>query len=170
MATLREVRCSVGEYAGDGQEEKRMSLPCQLNMLLKDADRGGKHQYLEEDEHGLACMTDDTRPLLVLFDCETTWLSIYTYHITDIGTRVLNPPVHLPFPLLSGLSVPFLPLVTKYNNITLPATRQPATSLPPLVPSARTILFFIYKQTGSFQSHSIPQKVSPSRSGFCALY
>ena len=42
----------------------------------------------------------DSHPLLVLFDCETTGFSIYADHITDIGAKVLNPPVpvdHLTF-------------------------------------------------------------------------
>ena len=59
-------------------------------------------------------MTDDSRPLLLLFDCKTTGQSIYSDHITDIGAKVLNPPVPVHAPCLSGLDEPFLPLVTRY--------------------------------------------------------
>ena len=38
-----------------------------------------EHQESEEDEDGdSGCVVDDFRPLLVLFDCETTGLSIYS--------------------------------------------------------------------------------------------
>ena len=60
-----------------------------------DADPGEEYQYSEEDEDedGSKCDRDDSRPLLILFDCETTGLSIYADHITDIGAKVLSPPV-----------------------------------------------------------------------------
>ena len=63
MATLRGVGCSVGEYAGDGQGEED-DPPMPVEHATEDADLGGEHQYLEEDEDGSACMTDDSRPLL----------------------------------------------------------------------------------------------------------
>ena len=104
MATLRGVGCSVGEYAGDGQGEED-EPPMPVEHATEDADPEVEHQYLEEDEDedGSACMTDDSRPLLVLFDCETTGLSIYSDHITDIGAKVLNPPVPVHAPTFSTL-------------------------------------------------------------------
>ena len=76
-----------------------------VEHATEDADPEVEHQYLEkdEDEDGSACMTDDSRPLLVLFDCETTGLSIYSDHITDIGAKVLNPPVPVHVPTFSTL-------------------------------------------------------------------
>ena len=41
------------------------------------------------------CEGDDSCPILILFDYETTGLSIYADHITDVGAKVLNPPVPL---------------------------------------------------------------------------
>ena len=104
MATLRGVGCSVGEYAGDGQGEED-EPPMAVEHATEDADPEVDHQYLEEDEDEdrSACMTDDSRPLLVLFDCETTGLSIYSDHITDIGAKVLNPPVPVHVPTFSTL-------------------------------------------------------------------
>ena len=104
MAILSGVRCSVGEYAGDGQGEED-EPPMPVEHATEDADPEGEHQYLEEDEDedGSACMIDDSRPLLVLFDCETTGLSIYSDLITDIGAKVLNPPVPVHAPTFSTL-------------------------------------------------------------------
>ena len=101
MATLRGVGCLVGEYAGDGQGEED-EPPMVVEHATEDADPEVDHQYLEEDEDEdrSAWMTDDSRPLLVLFDCETTGLSIYSDHITDIGAKVLNPPVPATFSTL----------------------------------------------------------------------
>ena len=89
-----------------------------VEHATEDADHEGEHQYLEEDEDedGSACMTDDSRPLLVLFDCKTTRLSIYSDHIMDIGSKVLNPPVPVHAPTFSTLREPFLPLVTKTQH------------------------------------------------------
>ena len=104
MATLRGVGCSVGEYSGAGQGEED-EPPMPVEHATEDADPEVEHQYLEEDEDEdrSACMTDDSRPLLVLFDCETTGLSIYSDHITDIGAKVLNPPVPVHVPTFSTL-------------------------------------------------------------------
>ena len=104
MATLRGVGCSVGEYAGDGQGEED-EPPMPVEYATEDANPEVEHQYLEEDEDedGSACMTDDSRTLLVLFDYETTGLSIYSDHITDIGAKVLNPPIPVHVPTFSTL-------------------------------------------------------------------
>ncbi len=47
------------------------------------------------DEAGDSPVIGDSRPLLVLFDCKTTGLSIYVDHITDIAAKVMNPPITL---------------------------------------------------------------------------
>lgn len=36
---------------------------------------------------------DNAQPLLVLYDCETTGLNIYTDHIIEIAAEVINSPV-----------------------------------------------------------------------------
>ncbi len=41
--------------------------------------------------------------LLIFYDCETTGLSIYNEHITDVGAKVVAPPVPLETPTFSSL-------------------------------------------------------------------
>ena len=60
-----------------------------LRMAREDGDSG--------------CVVDNFHPLLVLFDCETTGLSIYSDHITDVVAKVLSPPVSVPLPTFSSL-------------------------------------------------------------------
>ena len=64
-----------------------------------------EHQYAVEDEDDGddKCEVDGTRPLLILYDCETTGLSIYSEHITDIAAKVVDPPVQLGAPTFSSL-------------------------------------------------------------------
>ena len=64
---------------------------------LQQNSQGG-----EDEAHG-SCVVSDCNPLLVLFDCETTGFSIYADHITDIGAKVLNPPVPVDHVTFSSL-------------------------------------------------------------------
>ena len=78
MVALRDVGCSVGEYVRE------------MMVILRDGN-----QNLDDDDSGSA-NDGNSHPLLVLYDCETTGLIVYADHITDIGAKVLNPPVPLP--------------------------------------------------------------------------
>ena len=51
----------------------------------RDADSGNESMEVSSD--------DNTRPLLFLYDCETTGLSIYNEHIIEIATVVVDSPV-----------------------------------------------------------------------------
>ena len=100
METLRGVGCTVGEYAGDGREETDMS-EC---MVMDNPAKADPVDSLDEQEDG--CMpssADYSRPLLVLYDCKATGLSIYSDHITDIAAKVMNPPVAVPSATFSSL-------------------------------------------------------------------
>ena len=51
----------------------------------------GNNQHSEEDEdedeYVEASETDDSHPLLIMFNCEMTGFSIYSDHITDIAAK-----------------------------------------------------------------------------------
>ena len=99
MATLREVS-HVGEYVGEGRGDIEQGDELQQNLEGDESEADGSF------------VVGDSQPLLVLFDCETTGFNIYTDHITDIGAKVLNPPVssvdHLTFSSLvkTGKNIP----------------------------------------------------------------
>ena len=103
---LRGAGGTVGEYAGDGQGEAESAIliPEAVGDPV-DADPGFDCQQSEEDEDGdgdESC-SDDSHPLLILFDCETTGLSVYSDHITDIGAKVIAPLYLQVYPLSPAL-------------------------------------------------------------------
>ncbi len=46
------------------------------------------------------CEAEHTKPLIILYDCESTGLSIYRDHITEVAAKVIKgagtPPTHPP--------------------------------------------------------------------------
>ena len=98
MATMRGLGCAVGDYVGDGKGDTENELPA-VDLDMVDADAFGVDQSLDEEEGSPV----DAHPLLILFDCETTGLSIYNEHITDIAAKVINSPVDLSAPTFSSL-------------------------------------------------------------------
>ena len=84
METLRGVGCTVGDYVGDGQGELESTSET-VDTGPVDVDPVDDHQHSEEDEdedeYVDASGTDDSHPLLIMFDCETTGFSIYSDHI-----------------------------------------------------------------------------------------
>ena len=104
MSTLRGLGSAVGEYVGDGQGETERSASSSSPSVDVDfvgAELGVDDQSsLDETEED---SSDDAHPLLFLFDCETTGLSIYTDHITDIAAKVISSPVPLTSPTFSSL-------------------------------------------------------------------
>lgn len=94
MATLRSVGCTVGAYVGDGRGEEEVCESAPVSSM--DIVPGIQYVVSGDESMEQDCQElDGTRPLHFLFDCETTGLSIYADHITDIGAKVLNPPVPL---------------------------------------------------------------------------
>ena len=106
MERLRGAGGTVGEYAGDGQGEAESAIviPEAVGDPV-DADPGFDCEQSEEDEDGNGdeSGSDDSHPLLILFDCETTGLSAYSDHITDIGAKVIASPVTPSVPTFSSL-------------------------------------------------------------------
>ncbi len=103
MGTLRGVGCVTGEYAGDGKGEADDPESSATASAL-DADPVVELLHSEEDEDdGSSSAMSESHPLLILYDCETTGLSIYTDHITDLGAKVIQPPLPVPNPTFSSL-------------------------------------------------------------------
>ena len=105
MVTLRGAGCSIGEYVGNGEGEANETASAPAADGPVDTDPVDECQYSEgeDNKENEICEFDDSHPLLVLFDVETTGLSIYVDHITDIGAKVLDPPVSLTAPTFSSL-------------------------------------------------------------------
>jgi len=108
MAALRGAGCAVGEYVGNGQGEatdtgdtEQLTSVEALEELPGDLDEfpGDDEQPTEDEESCVA----NSKPLFILFDCESTGFSIYSEHITDIAAKVFLPPVTLGEPTFSCL-------------------------------------------------------------------
>lgn len=92
MGALQGLGSAVGEYYGDGQGEcygmaeamdsVAQAVVCDDSGLVEDL-------LLEQNEDS----SDDAQPLLFLYDCETTGLSIYNDHIIEIAAEVVDCPV-----------------------------------------------------------------------------
>ncbi len=91
MTSLRDVS-HVGEYTGDGRGDASED---DSHIDADPGDENLQNSGRDDDDDDGSLVVDDSRPLLVLFDCETTGLSIYADHITDIGAKVMNSPVPL---------------------------------------------------------------------------
>lgn len=102
MATMCGVGCAVGEYVGDGQGDKenvaQATTSADLDLDAVDADQGKEDESGSDGEDGV-----DGSPLHIFYDCETTGLSIYSEHITDIAAKVVACPVPLTDPTFSSL-------------------------------------------------------------------
>ena len=91
MEVLQALGNTVGEYAGDGQGEAEADSAGDVVADLDDigADSGIDDLSMEHSEGS----SDDAQPLLFLYDCETTGLSIYNDHIIEIAAELVNCPV-----------------------------------------------------------------------------
>jgi len=90
--------CAVGEYIGDGKGESDSAPEIQaVGVENMEADLT-VDQSLEGEEDS----TDNAHPLFIFYDCETTGLSIYNNHITDIAAKVVTS-VPLTDPTFSSL-------------------------------------------------------------------
>ena len=101
METLRGLGSAVGEYVGSGQGEVESDVQetASVNLDFVDAELEVDDQLMGNEEDS----DDDRHPLLILYDCETTGLSIYNDHITDIAGKVIASPVPLSKPTFSSL-------------------------------------------------------------------
>lgn len=83
MEALQGVGNVVGEYVGDGQGECEDTSQAVVGFDSVGADIDGTVEQMEISSH-------DASPLLFLYDCESTGLSIYNDHIIEIAAEVAN--------------------------------------------------------------------------------
>ena len=102
METLRGVGCTVGDYAGDGRGEIEVPVDTAVDDMV-DTEPMELQFSTEDKEDGSSGDMDESRPLLTLFDLETTGFRVYSEHITDIGAKIINSPVPIPNPTFSSL-------------------------------------------------------------------
>ncbi len=86
---------------GDGQGESSTTEV----LTPVDANVAGQ-RHNDQSQNGKEVNSGKARRLLIFYDCETTGLSIYSEHITDIGAKVVDSPVPLKMPTFSSLVAP----------------------------------------------------------------
>ncbi|KAF3980752.1 MAG: hypothetical protein HFP76_00470 [Methylococcales symbiont of Iophon sp. n. MRB-2018] len=91
MEALQGSGNIVAEY-GQGEMEGEMEDEVSMNAFLADV-MADADLHVEEVDDQCATSSGNAHPLLVLFDCETTGLSIYHDHIIEIAAEVLECPV-----------------------------------------------------------------------------
>ena len=94
MTSLAGLGEAVGEYSGHGQGEQE--YPTQLDQDGESDDEDSMETCDTNSE------TSDTKPVHI-FDIETTGLSIYNDHITEIGAKVVGMPSQLISPSFTSL-------------------------------------------------------------------
>ena len=83
MEQLRCAGATVGEYVGNGLGETECTDPETEDKCDDNTEPGvDDHHECEDDSH----------PLLLFYDCETTGFSIYSEHITEIAAKVVGVP------------------------------------------------------------------------------
>ncbi len=105
MGTLRGVECVTGEYVGDGQGEAdktESAIDASTNVLDSELQYIADDAAEQDDEDESSGDVSESRPLLILYNCETTGLSIYSDH-TNLGAKVIQPPVSVPNATCSSL-------------------------------------------------------------------
>lgn len=86
MERLKVLGHTVGEYVGDGQGEREDT--CTDDHTDADQVPEDEDNEAENDDS-----SDDAHPLLFLYDCETSGLSIYNEHIVEIAAMVVGVPL-----------------------------------------------------------------------------
>ncbi len=91
-----ELEVQLGSMLGKARGNLTVSVtPMSTDLDVVDANP----QSLDDDKDS----SDDAHPLLIFYDCETTGLSIYSDHITDIAAKVVASPAPLSEPTFSSL-------------------------------------------------------------------
>ncbi len=87
-------------YVGNGQgEDEATTCDGPTEDDLPDVEHGYQYPATTNNE----CDIDHKKSLTIIYDCETTGLSVYREHITEIAAKVVNPPVPLSNPCFSSL-------------------------------------------------------------------
>lgn len=97
MEAMKGLGSAVGEYIGDGKGESEEPPAVDVDV----SNTGDLEADVSEDEED--DRVNDAQPLLIFYDCETTGLSIYNDHLTDIAAKVIGSPVPLNNPTFSSL-------------------------------------------------------------------
>ena len=87
MEALQGVGNIVGEYVGDGQGEVESESMKEVVVDISTDSGVDLSMELTEDS------SDNAKPLLFFYDCETTGLSIYNDHIIEIAAQLVDCPV-----------------------------------------------------------------------------
>ncbi len=104
MSHISEAGCSTGDYVGHGRGEDDLAAdpPILSSVDELEVDRDLDNQSpLAEDV--VECEAEHTKPLIIADDCESTGLSIYRDHITEVAAKVINCPIQLSNPSFSSL-------------------------------------------------------------------
>ena len=97
MEALGSLGHAVGEYVGGGQGD--LEPEWTEDPDDDDAEIAGDAGDADDDDETAEDSSDQAHPLLFIYDCEATGLSIYDDHITEIAAKVVGVP-------LSSLSQP----------------------------------------------------------------
>lgn len=89
MEALQTNGSVVSEYVGDGQGEEAEDVSQPVQHDVEYADPGVDDLLMEQGEES----NENAKPLLFLYDCETTGFSMYHEHIIEIAAEVFNPPI-----------------------------------------------------------------------------
>lgn len=89
MEALAAAGKEVGEYVGNGLGETERPTAVSEDVDTVSADSDVSEEEEEEDS------SENTKPLLIFYDCETSGLSINNEHIIEIAAKVVNPPCQL---------------------------------------------------------------------------
>ena len=91
MEQLCCAGATVGEYVGNGLgETERTDSDDKCDEDIEANEVDDHHDHESNVESGGS--SDDAHPLLLFYDCETTGLSVYSEHITEIAAKVVGVP------------------------------------------------------------------------------
>lgn len=78
----------MGNGQADGEAEEGPDMDKEVHDD-SEVFQGGQEDGEEEEDDG----TDNAQPLHFFYDCETTGLSIYSEHLTEIAAKVVGVPL-----------------------------------------------------------------------------
>ena len=88
MTRMQGLDIAVGEYVGDGQADGDSTEDDDEPVDPVDELEDVFDSHEEEIDDNV----DSARHLLIFYDCETTGLSIYNEHVTELAAKVIGVP------------------------------------------------------------------------------